>query len=86
MQFAVSTSQVSSRIKNFLLAISVLLAIAAVIYLSSKSRLAATGFETAISLVYIVLVGGGSIYKVSQWWRSRHNPSRSGQAASLSQT
>ncbi|HEY9231484.1 MAG TPA: hypothetical protein VIS78_05040, partial [Blastocatellia bacterium] len=61
------------------------LVICVVIYLSSRSRLAMTVFEDIISLWFVVLIVGGSIYKLAQWWRYRHDPAKREQAASLSQ-
>lgn len=59
---------------KFLMAIGVLLIITAVIYLSSRSHLAATIVDDIISLWFLVLVVGGSIYKLTMWWRYRHDP------------
>jgi hypothetical protein len=59
---------------KFLMAIGVLLIITAVIYLSSRSHLAATIATDIISLWFLVLIVGGSIYKLTLWWRYRHDP------------
>jgi ABC-type nickel/cobalt efflux system permease component RcnA len=76
VRVAVPGLQGSNMIKKFLMAISVLLAIVAVVYLSSRSRFAAASFETVISLVYLILIGGGSIYKLLQWWHYRKDPAK----------
>ena len=59
---------------RFLMAIGVLLTITAVIYLSSRSHLAATIATDIISLWFLFLIVGGSIYKLALWWRYRHDP------------
>jgi hypothetical protein len=61
---------------KFLMAISVLLIITAVIYLSSRSQLAATIAADIISLWFLVLIVGGSIYKLTLWWRYRNDPAK----------
>ncbi|MEN3332915.1 MAG: hypothetical protein V7641_2280 [Blastocatellia bacterium] len=61
---------------KFLMAIGVLLIITAVIYLSSRSHLAATIASDIISLWFLVLIIGGSIYKLTLWWRYRHDPAK----------
>lgn len=61
---------------KFLMAIGVLLIIAAVIYLSSRSQLAATIAADIISLWFLVLIVGGSIYKLTLWWRYRNDPAK----------
>ena len=62
--------------KNLLLAVGVLLVIMAVIYLSERSRLAATVGGMAFDAVLVAVVVGGSIYKLALWWRYRHDPAR----------
>ena len=62
--------------KKFLMAIGVLLIITAVVYLSARSHLAATIAEDIIGLWFLVLVVGGSIYKLTLWWRYRHDPAK----------
>ena len=66
--------------KSLLMALGVLLIIMAVIYLSGRSHLAKTLFSDIISLWYVVLIVLGSIYKLTQWWRHRHDPARREQA------
>jgi hypothetical protein len=61
-------------IKKLLMALSVLLVICAVMYLSSRSHLAMTIFTDIIRLWLLVMIVGGSIYKLAQWWRYRHDP------------
>jgi len=62
--------------KNLLMAVSVLLTIMAVMYLSARSRLAKTIATDLIDLWFLVLVIGGSIYKLTLWWRYRKDPVR----------
>jgi hypothetical protein len=61
---------------KFLMAVGALLIIMAVIYLSSRSHLAATIATDIISLWFLILVVGGSIYKLTLWWRYRHDPAK----------
>ena len=61
---------------KFLMAVGVLLIITAVIYLSARSHLAATIATDIISLWFFVLIVGGSIYKLTLWWRYRHDPAK----------
>ena len=58
------------------MAAAVLLIIMAVMYLSARSRLAATIASDIIDLWFVVLVVGGSLYKLALWWRYRHDPAR----------
>jgi hypothetical protein len=62
--------------KNVLMAIAVLLTIMAVIYLSARSRLAKTIATDVIDLWFLFVVVGGSIYKLTLWWRYRKDPVR----------
>jgi len=61
-------------IKKFLMASGVLLIIMAVMYFSSRSHLAATIATDIITLWFLILVVGGSIYKLTLWWRYRKDP------------
>jgi hypothetical protein len=61
---------------KFLMAVGVFLTIWAVIYFSLRSHLVETIASGTISLMYLVLVGGGSIYKLALWWRNRHDPAK----------
>jgi hypothetical protein len=72
-------------IKKLLMAASVLLVIMAVIYLSARSHVAETIFTDILRVVIFGAIIGGSIYKLAQWWRYRHDPRKREQAASLSQ-
>lgn len=59
---------------KLMMAAGVLLIIMAVLYLSARSRLAETIATGVIDLFFLVLVVGGSIYKLRLWWRYRHDP------------
>ena len=72
-------------IKKLLMAASVLLGIMAVMYLSARSHLAETIFTDVIRVGILALVIGGSFYKLTLWWRYRHDPVNRERAASLSQ-
>jgi len=61
---------------KLLMAVGVLLIITAVIYLSARSHLAATIATDIISLWFLILIVGGSIYKLTLWWRYRHDPAK----------
>jgi hypothetical protein len=72
-------------IKKLMMAASVLLVIMAVIYLSARSHLAKTIATGTIDAFFIVVVVGGSLYKLTQWWHYRHDPINRERAASPSQ-
>lgn len=61
---------------KLLMAASVLLVITGVIYLSARSHLAETIATGVIDLAFLVLVVGGSIYKLTLWWRYRNDPAK----------
>ena len=58
------------------MAAAVLLIIMAVMYFSARSPLAKTIATDIIDLWFLVLVVGGSIYKLTLWWRHRRDPAR----------
>ena len=60
--------------KKWLMTIGVWSLMAAVIYLSVRSRVVGTITGRLLDLMLIVFVVGGSIYKLTLWWRYRHDP------------